>query len=237
MSAGLATGYTYIPGKRGGFLLSGLPTLLLIICASALFLASLLTIIDHYDKRPNEATYTATRRGCLRVALYLFIAAPFIEFAHRLLLLRDIDVLPKVHGFAENYSLYSPKLRALSHHLNPILDNGIAIAFLAVTTGGLGLLVNKYSSNWKRLATLLLAVSVLSLSVLSLASSTRDFFTGEVKAGRRYNRYVVKAEQEPAKFNAILLTHFMLGGVLFTGGSFSLFTLAIRRERTSHQPA
>lgn len=70
MSAGLATGYTYVPGKRGGFLLSGLPTLLLIICASALFLASLLTIIDHFDQRPNEATYTATRRWCLRVALY-----------------------------------------------------------------------------------------------------------------------------------------------------------------------
>jgi hypothetical protein len=235
MVAGVATGYTYIPSKRGGLLLSGLPTLLIVLCASALFLASLLTIFDHYDKRPNEATYVAIRKACLKGALYLFIAAPFVELAHRLLPLWGVDLLPDVHGLAENSTFYSPRLGALTHHLDPILGNALAIGLLAAATGGLGLLINKYSTTSRRIATALVGVSMLALSVLMLAGFTKDFLTGEVKAGRRHNRYVIKAEEEPAKFNAILLTNFVLGGTLFTGSAFSLLVVATRPDRQSSQ--
>jgi hypothetical protein len=227
MSAGLATGHTYIPGKRGGFLLSGLPTLFIVFSASALFLASLLTIVDHYDKRPNEATYAATRGSCLKAALYSFIAAPFIELVDRLFLLRDVHVFPEVHGLAENYTFYTPKLQALTRYVDPILDNVLAIGLLSLATGALAKLIHKYSSNLNRVVGLLIGLSMLGLSVLMLASDARDFFMGEVKAGRRY---VVQAEQEPAKFNAVLLAHFMLGGILFTASAFMLVGVATGRD-------
>ncbi len=224
MCAGLATGHTFIPGKRGGFLLSGLPTLFIVLAASALFLASLLTIVDHYDKRPNEATYAATRKACLKAALYLFIAGPFVELVHRLW---GVDVFPEVHGLAESYTFYTPKLQALTRYVDPILNNVVAIGLLSLATGALGMLIDKSSSKLRRIGGLLIGISMLGLSILMLASYARDFFMGEVKAGRRL---VVQAEQEPAKFNAILLTHFMLGGILFTASAFILLTAATGRD-------
>jgi hypothetical protein len=220
MCAGLATGYTYLPGRRGGILLSGIPTLFVVVAASSLFLAALLTIVDHYDRRPNEASYTLTRRTCLRAALYLFIAAPFAELAHRLLVLNGIDVLPNVHGLAENYTFYSPELLPLTRYLDPVTNNAPLIGVLSFATGGVGLLIDKYSSNLKRVAMLLISVSMLGVSVFGIAGSARNFLTGEVHAGRRSDKYIVKAEQEPAKFNAILLTRFALGGMLFTASAF-----------------
>ena len=59
--AELATGYTYVLGKRGGYLLSGIPTLMIALSASALCAAAMSMIIDHYDKRENESSYAATR--------------------------------------------------------------------------------------------------------------------------------------------------------------------------------
>ena len=229
MCAGLATGYTYIPGKRGGFLLSAIPTLLIVGAASALFLTALLTIVDHYDKRPNEPSYSAARRLCLKAALYLFVAAPFIEVAQRLLLLLNIDVFPHLHGLAEDYTFYSSEMNRLARHVDPILNNGVIIALLSAATGGVGILVNKYSSNFKRLAAALVALSMLGISSLMLAKSTQSFFTGEVKTGSRYNKDIVHADKEPAKFNAILLTHFSLGGILLTASAFLLVGTATGR--------
>ncbi|MBK8102629.1 MAG: hypothetical protein IPK30_04935 [Cellvibrionales bacterium] len=218
----MATGYTYLPGKRGGILLSGLPTLLIVIAASGLFLASLLTIIDHYDKRPNEASYSRLRKYCLKSSLHLFIAAPFVELAQRLLLLWGIDIFPHIHGLAENYTFYNPRLNALVQYVEPITSNGVLIVLLAVVTGGLSILIDKHSSDLKRLVGGLACVSMLSLSVLFLASSTHDFLSGNVKIGSKHHKFIVRAHQEPAKFNAVLLTNFALGGFMLTFSTFGL---------------
>lgn len=229
MCAGLATGYTYLPGKRGGFLLSAIPTFMMVGAASAAFLAAVLMIVDHYDRRPNEGTYQLARRYCLRIALYLFIAAPFIETAQRILLFFDIDVFPHLHGLAERYTFYSPELSPLARHLDPIVSNGALIFVLSMLVTGLGVLISKFSSGLKRLTAVLMALGMLALSTLLLAKSTQEFLSGEVKGGRRYSRYVVRAVEEPAKFNAILLSQFGLFGVIFTGSAFVLVGTAIGR--------
>lgn len=236
MSAGVATGYTYLPGKRGGFLLSGLPTLLIVVSACGLFLASLLMIVDHYDRRPNEASYSLLRKYCLKGALYTFIAAPFVEIAQRLLLIWDIDVFPHFRGLAENYTFYNPKLHSLMQYVEPITSNALLIGLLSVLTGGLGLLIQKRSSGLKRLVAILVSISMLSLSVLWLAGSTQDFLSGEVKAGRRYHKYIVRADQEPGKFNAILLTHFALGGFMLTASAFVLVGALTDRLKSHGRP-
>ncbi len=229
MCAALATGYTYLPAKRGGFLLSGLPTLLLVLAASGLFLAALLTIIDHYDKRPNEASYAALRRYSLRAALYLFIAAPLVEALHRLLLVGNIDVLPQVHGLAEHSTFYSPGLNQYAQYVAPIEAHGWLLLLLMLVTAGLGAVIDKYSSKLKRVTMGLFSVSMLCLSTMMLTNTTHDFLTGEVTAGRRSHKYTVHAEREPAKFNAILLTNFAMGGVMLTFSTFGLVVVLTGR--------
>ena len=236
MCAGMATGYTYLPSRRGGFLLSGFPTLLLVLAASGLFLASLLTIVDHYDRRPNEASYASARTYCLKGALYLFVAAPFVEVAQRLLLLWDVDIFPRVHGFAENYTFYSPEFRALVRYVEPITNHELLIALLAFATGGLGILIDKHSSRFKRLVVVFASISMLSLSTLLLASSTHDFLSGEVTDGRRHYKYTVRAVEEPAKFNAILLTNFALGGIMLTASAFALIGAVTTRLKSPRRP-
>jgi len=234
MCAGLATGYTYLPGRRGGILLSGIPTLFIVAAASSLFLAALLTIVDHYDTRPNEAAYAVTRKTYLRAALYLFIAAPFAELAHRLLLDSGIDVLPNVRGLAENYTFYSPRLHALKRYLDPITSNVIWIGLLSFGTSGIGILVDKYSrsAGLRRIGLLLISVSMLGVSLFAMAGGAEDFLDGEVKGGSRTNPYTIQAEQEPAKFNAILLAHFALSGILFTASAFVLVGVITNRIKT-----
>ena len=55
--AEFAIGYTFLSGKRGGVLLSGIPTFMVAFASLSLCLAAFLTIVDHYDKRPNEHHY------------------------------------------------------------------------------------------------------------------------------------------------------------------------------------
>lgn len=236
MCAAAATGYFYLPGKRGGFLLSGFPTLLIVLAASGLFLAALLTIIDHYDRRPNEASYSRLRTYCLRGALYLFIAAPIVELAQRLLLLWNIDIFPRIDGLAGSYTFYTPELRGLLQYVEPITSHWWLLGLLSFATGGLGLLIDKRCSGLQRVVAVLFSISMLSLSTLFLASSTRDFFLGQINDGQSSHKHIIRAINEPAKFNAILLTHFVLGGVMFTASAFVFVAAITDRLKIPHAP-
>lgn len=74
-----ANGLVYLPGKRSEVMLSGVPTLLIVVASLALTAASALYVIDHYDRRPNEATYQASMRTLAWMAAGLYIAAPIME--------------------------------------------------------------------------------------------------------------------------------------------------------------
>jgi len=74
-----ANGLVYLPGKRSEVMLSGLPTLLIVIASLALTAASALHVIDHHDRRPNEATYQAGIRTLSWLAFGLCLAAPLMQ--------------------------------------------------------------------------------------------------------------------------------------------------------------
>lgn len=229
MCAELTSGYTFIPGKRGGFLLSGLPTLLIVISASGLFLAALLTIIDHYDKRPNEESYSLLRKRCLKSALYLFFAAPLVELLQGLLFVCGIDIFPHIHGLAENYTFYNPKFYVFIKYVEPITSNAGAIVLLFMAGTGLSVLINKLSSRQNRLVAALVGISFIALSVLVLAGATQHFLLGRVGVGGK----MFIATQEPAKFNAVLLGHFICGGFFFTLGLFGIISVITNRLKSS----
>lgn len=228
----LALGYTYLPGKRGGFLLSGIPTLMIALSATALLLATLLTIIDHYDKRPNEASYKSLRSFCFKTSLYLFIAAPIFELAESLLRLSGFNSPPRFHGIAETYSLHSAELNGYVKYLSPIQNNALTIGILSFTTLGFGFLVEKFFvGRAKRFVMLMAGIGMLGLSCLWLAETTKDFLSGEVAIGHRSSKHIVQADHEPAKFNAILLTHFSLAGFMFVSSAFVILGVITNRIR------
>jgi hypothetical protein len=227
VGAELATGYTYLPGKRGGLLLSGIPTLAIAASLIALCAACVLTIIDHYDKRPNEDIYKANRRIFLKAAFWLFLAAPFLQLAISLLQLAGVN-LPTFPGIANHYTLHSSELQQYVRYVNPVLDRALLIGLVSALLGGLGLLMEKLSPGQRKRSTaVLIGAGLLGLSSLLLASATRNFLSGEVETGRRHYREVVRAENSPAKFNAVLLTHFGIGGILFSASIATLVLAAL----------
>jgi hypothetical protein len=54
---------------------------------------------------------------------------------------------------------------------------------------------------------------------------------GEVTAGLRSTKQVILADKEPAKFNAILLTHFSIGGFMLITSSFVFFGVLTNRVK------
>jgi len=227
LGAELATGYTYVPGKRGGLLLSGIPTLAIAASLVALCAACILTIIDHYDRRPNEDIYRANRRTCLKAAFWLFLVAPFLQLAISLLQLAGVNV-PTFHGIANQYTFYSSELQQYIRYVNPVLDKGLPIGLISALLCGSGLLVEKLSpGHWKRSTAVLMGAGLLGFSSLLLAGATRSFLSGEVETGRRHYQAIVRADNDPAKFNAVLLTHFGVGGILFSASIVTLVFAAI----------
>lgn len=220
--AEVALGYTYLPGKRGGLLLSGIPTLMLATAATALLAAALLTIVDHYDKRPNEATYRATKSACYKAALFLSIGAPLVEAAERLFHLAGYSPFPSFHGIASQYSMHSPQLRVYGQHLVPLLESlGPVIVLTSFLALGLGYAAEKiFAARAKGFLLIAAGFAVMCLSSLWVACTAKDFLLGEVTAGSRSTKHVVFADKEPAKFNAILITHLSLGGFMLITSSF-----------------
>ena len=231
--AALAIGYTYVPGKYGGgIFLSGFPTLLVVLAASGLLLAALLTVVDHYDRRPNEASYVLLRKHCLRIALCLLVSAPLTEIAIQVLAISGIGAFPEIHGFAENYTFYSGEMGDFLQYVEPIANSAWLIAFVFLT-GALAYLIERYSE-LHRLAVALFAIALLNLSVLAFANSTKDFLSGRVDVGSGSSVREIRAVDEPALFNSVLLTGFSVGGTLFAASLLLLAGALTDRPRVRH---
>ncbi len=97
--AELAIGYTFTPG---GYLLSGFATILFVIGTYLLTLPALLMLIDHYDKRDNEADYRYFKKACLLTGLFFISIAPLSEFWMQLYPESVQSLLKNVHGFSEH---------------------------------------------------------------------------------------------------------------------------------------
>jgi hypothetical protein len=214
----LMTGYTYILGKRGGFLLHGVPSLMVVLTVIALCAAALLTIVDHYDKRPNEEFYKRARGLLLKSATISFFAGVPLFILLDLILRNSygIDILSNIPGLAENYSFYSPEIKLLAPYLNQIKDYAlwffITTVFLILTSF---IVLKLFGDALRQQAIILGSLGLMLMSAFIIVGTIDDFMSGEVNAGPKRNKYTVYAWSEPAKFNAIILTHFALGGGLF----------------------
>jgi len=206
--AELAIGYTLIPGRRGSILVSGIPTLMIAASSISLCLAAVVTVIDHYDIRPNEHKYENARNKLIYLTIIIFLSAPFFEILEMVLLINKIDIFPHFTGFAANYTLYTPGLEKYIPLVDNFLDNSLIPGVLATLTLLAVIALHKLKINiQKKYITLMTSICVFILAVIFILFITKDFLSGAVED----DNVLYYADNSPSKFNAILLTHFIIG--------------------------
>lgn len=223
----LAMGHVFLPGKYGrGILLSGIPTLMIVFASLAVCLIAILTIIDHYDKRPNEHKYESIKITCIKIAAVLYLGAPFVEILEMILVHNNIHLLPKFHGFAENYTFYSPDLQKYAPYIEPLTNSAgwLFLAFFVLTLSGIG--INKYYPTVsKRIVVVLTGLGMFCMSAAILFFSFEDFLSGQTTD----DDLVYKALEEPAKFNAVLLTNFVIGAFMMLASLYAVVAIITNR--------
>lgn len=208
----LAIGYTYIPSKHGSaFFVSGFPTLLIAFAAFLWAVAALLTLIDHYDKRNNEEDYKFFRKACWWTGLFFFWIAPLTEFWIQVYPQSVQSFFYRVHGFAEHYTLYKVDYKQylphITHYKNLAVKGLVASSIIFIFTY---FPAQSFPNILGRIAAFSLYLLLLCLSISIFSFTLEDFCAGEISYGRSTNKHIVQAISEPAKFNAYLLTHFMI---------------------------
>jgi hypothetical protein len=212
LCAALAIGHTYIPGKRGGVVIGGTGTLLVVLAVAALSMAALLKIVDHYDRRHNEALYSTLCMWLLKAGLGLLIAGPLIAV---LLGMLGLDPARGFQGFAGDATWHSPELREYAPRVRVVLDQSLWIGAVSLLALLLALLLGKMLPARKRLVAWSGTVALLGFGLLVLGYTLEDFLLGEVVLRRRPTIY---AAQHPNVFNAVLLTRGLCGALLLGVG-------------------
>lgn len=222
----LAIGHTYIPGKRGGLFLSGIPTFFIALSLLALSLPALLLIIDHYDHRDNVATYKSFQKRFAKLSLYLFAFAFIAGFVESILLALDINLFPKFQGFAEHLSFHTENLKNYLYIVDPIIKNqtGIGIAGICLLMIS-GFSVENFSKEFPKTVFFMSCVTCLLLSTLMLTDTLVDLSSGELAVGRSGRKFLLSTIDAPAKFNAVIVTHFTIGLLMFLASVFGILAL------------
>lgn len=222
--AELATGIIILPAKNGDVMLTGVPAVMIAFSSLALCLAALATIVDHYDKRPNEKKYKIFKQYCFKAAFILFLFAPVLQLIASIFLMFGIHILPEVRGFAEHYTFYRPEFKEYKYYLNPVLDNSSVILWASIPACAIGALLMKFFFKGnERLTVFLFCSGCFGLCLLMLFSVIDDFLSGKVNG---YRSVVYYAAIEPAHFNAVLLTSFSCA-ILLLFGCISGMALAV----------
>ncbi|HHQ4653994.1 TPA: hypothetical protein ACSPZZ_003248 [Aeromonas hydrophila] len=231
--AELANGYTYIPAKRGGFFISGIPTLIIAISSFLFCIVAALFIIDHYDKRDNERVYSIGKNIIFNVALYMLLGAPLVGILEAILMRNGIDIFPRFHGFAETFSYHTPGMRDLLTYVTPVSDNALYIVGGAC---GLALVIEPleryHGGKYKSLCPILGGLAMIGFGTFILSISFEELLLGQAGFGKDH-AYAVTAMDDPAKFNAVLLTGFIVGGMFFFSGCIGLMGSVIKKMRMS----
>jgi hypothetical protein len=233
--AELANGYTYIPAKRGGFFISGIPTLIIAISSFLFCIVAALFIIDHYDKRDNERVYSIGKNIIFNVALYMLLGAPLVGILEAILMRNGIDIFPRFHGFAETFSYHTPGMRDLLAYVTPVSDNALYIVGGAC---GLALFIEPleryHGGKYKSLCPILGGLAMIGFGTFILSISFEELLLGQAGFGKDH-AYAVTAMDDPAKFNAVLLTGFIVGGMFFFSGCIGLMGSVIKKMRMSRR--
>lgn len=229
--AELANGYTYIPAKRGGFFISGIPTLIIAIASFLFCIVAALTIIDHYDKRNNEKIYSMSKEAIFKTALYMFMGAPVVGILETVLLRNGIDIFPKFHGFAETFSYHTPGMQELLIYVTPFSDNALYIIGVSCGLVLIGESIVKWKNGkYKTLSSIFGCLGMIGIGVFILSTSFEELLLGTAGFGKDHS-YSVTAIGEPAKFNAVLLTGFIIGGMFFISGCIALMGHLVKTMR------
>jgi len=204
-------------------LVSGIPTIMIALGSLALSFAALLTIIDHYDKRPNEHHYHSIKKILYKAAFFLIILAPLIEILESIMLLQGIHVFPRFNGFAGNYTFYSPELNNYIPYIDALLENSLLIVGVSIMMIVIGVMLKKFFQDTsKKYIAILMLPGFIGMSYVFILFLIKDFLSGVVEE----NSIVYTAVNEPAKFNAILLTQFIIAISMFLA-SFIAFIAVI----------
>ena len=225
--ATLLNGFAYLPGRgNGGFLLAGTEALLIAISAIAMMLAAIFTVIAQYDDKSKTTTHEKAQSLCLKAGIFLFFAVPAFALVDLLLGSAGFASLPRYHGLVSEYALRLPQLASQVHYLNSYLEHGRLIFILAPFIIGLGL-IPEFGGTKKAIWYFLSGMGLLALSSFFLANATRF-----LAAGIAIGPSVYYAFENPGKFNAVVVTCFLLGEFLLVSGGLVL-AVALKKEPAS----
>lgn len=197
----LAFGVIYIPSKHGGLVFAGVPTMLLAAAAAMLAMSALSVIVDHHDRRNNEASYSRLRRISLICVAVFALAAIVAQASMAIVGARS---LPDYRGFAHDQALRIPEGTALSEPIQSLVESpGMSsLAFLSFAGLFIGALLLRFGPHTKGTLPLLLTLPAFALpGILGGLGVIHDLATGQTSNAEQ----VVIANRTPALFNAILL--------------------------------
>jgi len=212
--AQLAIGYTYIPTRRGGILLSGVSTLFIAFSSMLFCTAGVSLLVDHYDERDNEALYRRARAWMLKVGLGFLVLAPVLELLLAIMFISAGHEPLTYRGFAADATLYDPALAGYRESVAALSGHPVLIVVLVLTLllAAIAWLSAKYRIPGMKGFQGLTAVALMGVvSVMCLLGAIEDFVAGEVSLSR--SGAVYTALDHPAQFNAILLTKSMAATV------------------------
>lgn len=203
-----ANGLVYLPGKRSEVMLSGVPTLLILVASLTLAAASALYVIDHYDRRPNEAVYQACIRKLAWLAVGLYIAASLMEHlmpsASRALAWHVdwFDLHPEsVRRLMDAYpAAWRPGRRTFLAAVGSLVVFGVVLKLFPVAA----------KSRWW--------TGLVGVSFTALGAAWLVHVLGEISSGRltsAHGKTVMQwSSADPARFQALTATYLTLA--LFT---------------------
>lgn len=236
--AELAVGYTYMPGKRGGVLLSGVPTAM-VATASLLFcIAAMLVVVDHYDTRENEAGYLRWRARATKTGIALGVMAPVMQIALIFVWTGTGKEPLPLRGFAAESTWHDPAMRVYADDVEAIGDSSVMIGlfFATLTLACMAMLAEKFKvAAMRAINTFLLCLFGVMLGAMMVLSVAEDFLRGEVKVGAR-SAVVYTAQEVPAAFNAVLLTKGIAGSFILLMSGAGLFLVVTGRAAPAPAP-
>jgi hypothetical protein len=233
----LAIGHFYLPLKRSYFLLDGFPVVLVAFAFFLWSIPALLTLIDHYDKRDNEADYRYFKKACWLIGTFFFFIAPLSAIW--------IEVYPapvqafstRVHGFAENYSVYSESYKQYLPLLDICKDKLFSIIIpMAIITSLVFAWLKLFPHKFNRLFAFLLFFVVFYFSSFIFITHIQEFLNGETNIGNGQNKHLIKAKTEPGTFSAIFLTRFSFTGLFLVLGLYGLICVLTGKITGLNQP-
>ena len=210
--AELAIGYTYLPGKRGGMLLSGVPTLCIAAGSLLLCLSALLVVVDHYDTRDNEERYKRLRAQALKTGAVLIVIAPLIEIALIFVRVGSGAEPLSPAGFAADVTWHDGTMKPYAGKVAAITDSGFFMGTLGVTfvIAVVAMIAEKRKiESMRRFNALAILGFCAMLAMVLILTTCEQFLGGEVRMHGSGTIYT--AREHPAVFNAVLLTKGMAG--------------------------